>query len=116
MGEAGAVASAVPVGEDVFQLVSREVLPQPGLLGGAGIAAADLGAFAVEGDEVPGPKVVAVVALAGVASGGAEVIEVAGGTKGVVIVVAGHRARTVLAGAPGRGIAVGELHGRTGRG
>src|SRR3989304_2246493 len=77
----------------------------------AGAAAADLGALAVEGDEVPGPQVVAVVTLAGITGGGAEVAEVAGRAGGVVFVVAGHRKRTGLAGAPGRVVAIGELAG-----
>src|SRR3989304_863831 len=112
MDEAGAVARVVPVGEDVAQLVGRQVSPQPRLLGGAGAAAADLGALAVEGDEVPGPQVEAVVALAGITGGGAEVADVAGRAGGVVVVVAGRRTRTILAGAPGRVVAVGELPGR----
>ena len=53
-----------------------EVAAQPLLLRGAGAAAADLGAVGVEGDQVPGADVEAVVALCHLAGGGPEVVEV----------------------------------------
>src|SRR5205807_6786167 len=60
----------------------------------------------VQGDDVPGAEVVAVVALGGVAGGGAEVAVVARGAGGVVVVVARHRAGARFEPAPGGRVAV----------
>lgn len=77
--------------------------------GGTRVAAADLLTVAVEGDDVPGPEIVAVVPGLWVASSLAEVAEVARRVLGLVVVVAGRRACPVLVSTPGRLVAVGEL-------
>ena len=92
----------VPVGERARRRVCREVGAQPLLLRRAGHAAARLGAVAVERDEVPGAQVVAVVARAGLAGGGAEVAEVARCARRVVVMVAGDRIRVERLRAPRR--------------
>ena len=76
-----AEAWVVHVGQSALPLTSvgAEVLLEPLRLGGAGTAT-DLSshsAVAVEGDYVPGPEVVRVVALIGISGGITEVLEVA---------------------------------------
>src|SRR5215210_2407065 len=95
---------AAPIG------VGGEVPFEPPHLGGAG-AAADLSlpAVAVEGDEVPAPQVVGVVALIGVSGGFPEVVEVRLGSFGVVLVVAWGGPRAVLEAAPGGVVALVEV-------
>jgi len=57
-------------------VVGGEVLLEPPSLGGAGTAAQlSLPAVAVEGDYVPAPQVVGIVALIGVSSSLPEVVE-----------------------------------------
>ena len=79
---AGREARLVPVRERAHVLVRREVLTEPSLLRGAGVATADgrltrpIAAFRVEGDQMPLGDVVAVPALAERAGRDAEVVEV----------------------------------------
>ena len=71
-------------------VVGSEVFLEPRRLGGTRTTA-NLLAVAVEGYHVPGPELVRVVASPGVARGFTEVFEVASGTFGKVLVVAGDR-------------------------
>src|SRR3990170_1442040 len=87
-GEAG----MVPVGKRARRRMGGKIVPQPPLLGRALVAAADLIAVRVEGDDVPVADVEAVVALAAFARQGAEVREVAPRAGDVVVVVAERRA------------------------
>ena len=64
-------------------------------LGGVRRTPADLVAVRVQADDVPLPEVEAVPPLGRVAGGGAEVAEVGGRAIGLVLVVAGNRARPV---------------------
>src|SRR5687768_5482459 len=109
MGDAGAESGVVDDGQGAGRRVSGEVGAQPFLFAGAGLAAANELASRIEDDDVPGPQVEAVVSLVWVAGRGPEVLEVAGGVMGVVLVVADGRPRAVLVAAPRRVIALGEL-------
>ena len=82
----------VPVGERAGVGVRGEVGPQPLLLHRPGGAAHDR-AVRVERDEVPRADVEAVVPLRRIAREGAEVLVVARGVGGVVLVVAGNGLR-----------------------
>src|SRR6476661_3645857 len=104
-------ARVVPVGERAGPAVGGEVGPQPPLLRRPGLAAADLGAVRVQGDDVPAAPVEGVVAGGGGAGRGAEVAEVARGVGGVVVVVARGGVGARLRPAPARGVAAGVLRG-----
>src|SRR5918995_6309035 len=94
-------------------VVGGEVLLKPPHLGGARTATdLSLSTVAVEGDYVPGPKVVGVVALIGVSCGLPEVVEVASCPFGVVLVISGAGPGARLELAPGRVIALGKVFGR----
>src|SRR3990172_10418237 len=99
----------VPIGRDTGCRVDSQVCPQPLLLHGASVAAPYLRAIAVEHHDVPGAKVIAVVALGWVTGRGPEVVEVAGGSSRVVFVVTRRRHRPGLVTAPGGIVVVGEL-------
>src|SRR5438874_8778993 len=92
----------VPVGQRAGRRVGAQVGVEPARLG----AAVDGAAVAVEGHDVPGAEVIAVPALSRLPGGGAEVPEVAGGLRRVVVVVARHRMGTVLEPAPGGVVAL----------
>ena len=87
----------VPERERAPVRVGRQVVAQPRLLRGARVAAADLRAVRVDRDHVPGADVHAVVALAASAGDAVqvpdpvEVVEVAGGARRQVLVVADAR-------------------------
>src|SRR3989304_3581553 len=66
---------------------------------------ADLVTVAVQRVHAPRPKVVGVVALGGVAGGRPEVGEVGGGTRGLVLVVAGDRRAATPERSPARAAA-----------
>src|SRR5205823_14373340 len=57
----------------------------------------------VENDDVPGAHVVAVVALRRIAGGSAEVVVVASGVRGLVVLVTGRWENPRLVSSPGRG-------------
>jgi len=92
-------------------VVGGEVLLEPPRLGGTR-ATANLLAVAVEGDYVPGPKVVGVVASLRVACGLTEILEVASGPFGVVLVVAGDGLGASLEPPPRRLVAFLEVRRR----
>jgi hypothetical protein len=92
-------------------LVGGEVLLEPPRLGGTR-ATADLLAVAVEGYHVPGPELVGVVSSLGVACGLTEVLKVASGPFGVVLVVAGDGLGAPLEPSPRRPVAFLEVRGR----
>ena len=75
------------------------------------VAAADLLAFAVEREDVPGPWIVRVVALVRVAGGLTEVAKVHFGSLAVVDVVTWGRARYGSCSDPTMIVAVGERFG-----
>src|SRR5215213_7981900 len=76
--------------------VGGEVLLEPPTLGRARTAAEHLTTVAVEGDEVPASQVVGVVTFVGIASCSPEVVEVASGPFGAVLVVAGAGPGAIL--------------------
>src|SRR6266566_2414006 len=79
----------VPHGERALSRVRREIRPEPLLLRGAS-GGGDVGADAVEHDDVPGAEVVAVVTLIRVAGRGPEVVEGTGRAgAGVVLEASG---------------------------
>src|SRR5215207_5750131 len=100
----------VHVGQGALPLISGvggEVLLEPLRLGGAETAAdLCLPAVAVEGDYVPGPQIVGVVSLIGVACSLPEVVEVASCPLGFVLVVAGDGFGALLKLSPGRIVAL----------
>src|SRR2546428_1199513 len=83
----------VPVRHGALRGVGGEIGPEPLLLGAAR-AHVDV---AVERDHVPGPEIVAVVTLSGIARRRAEIAEVAGCARRQVVLVArrGSGARDV---------------------
>src|SRR5207302_4886901 len=96
MRGAGTESRDVPVGEGALRRVRREVGAEPLLLGRA-CAHVDLG---VQRYDVPAAEIVAVVALAGVAGGDAEVTEIARRPGLLIVVVARHRVRALAVAAP----------------
>jgi hypothetical protein len=109
----GAEAWMVHISEGAPRLViGGEVLLEPPRLGRTR-AAANLLAVAVEGHHVPGPELVGVVALLGVACGLTEVLEVASGPFGEVLVVTGDRPGALLEPSPRRPVAFLEVRRRT---
>src|SRR5207237_7338516 len=96
----------VPHGEHALLGMTRELAAQPLLLRGAGLVVDWLIGPGVEDDHEPGAERVAVVALGGIARGGAEVPVVARGARRVVIVVAGNWTGARLLPSPCRGVAV----------
>src|SRR5918992_5034416 len=102
----------MPVRQRAGARVGREVRLEPPNLSRAGAARDHVAAVArVEDDHMPVAQVVAVVALAGVTRGGAEVAEVAGRAGVVVLAVPCRWPRACPGAAPRRLIAVGELGG-----
>jgi len=111
----GAEAWMVHISEGAPRiLVGGEVLLEPPRLGGTR-ATADLLAVAVEGYHVPGPELVGVVSSLGVACGLTEVLKVASGPFGVVLVVAGDGLGAPLEPSPRRPVAFLEVRGRAPR-
>src|SRR5215207_5038972 len=111
----GAEAWMVHISEGAPRLVvGSEVLLEPPRLGGTR-ATADLLAVAVEGYHVPGPELVGVVSSLGVACGLTEVLKVASGPFGVVLVVAGDGLGAPLEPSPRRLVAFLEVRGRAPR-
>src|SRR5439155_7356022 len=92
----GAEPRDVPVGEGARRRVRREVGAEPLLLGRA-CAHVDLG---IQRHDVPAAEIVAVVALAGVAGGDAEVTEIARRPGLLVVMVARHRVSALAVAAP----------------
>src|SRR5437879_8766656 len=78
-----------------------EIRAQPFFLGRTGFTTADILAFAIEHDNVPGAEFVAVVTGLGVAGGGSKIIKVRRGSSGTKLVVAGGGASARLYAAPG---------------
>src|SRR5207248_8376662 len=74
---------------------------KPSFLRRRGVAAANVFAFAVQNNDVPRAKIVAVVAEFGVARENAKVFKIRCGTGGVEFVIAGRRARPRSCAAPG---------------
>jgi hypothetical protein len=68
--------------------------------------------FRIERDDVPVAEIEAVVAETGGPCGAAEVPEVPGRARSVVLVVSGRRARSGLVSSPGRSVALRELFRR----
>src|SRR5216684_3490620 len=65
-----------------------EIGAQPLFLGGAGSAAADILAFAIQDDNVPGSQFVAIVAGLWVTGSGAKIIEIRCPASGMKLVIA----------------------------
>src|SRR6185295_2563177 len=86
-------AGMMPVGEGASAGMSGEVRRQPLELRRAGSAAANIGAVRVEDDDVPGAELVAVIAPGPLAGGGTEIIEVTGGARRSILVIARRRAQ-----------------------
>src|SRR5216117_2726704 len=98
----------VPVGDGALLGAGREVLAQPRFLRRAGTH----GGVAVQGDEVPGAEVIAVVALPRRAGERYEIAVVARRTSGVVVVVPRGRTSARLVAPPRRIVALRELRVR----
>src|SRR5919199_1796657 len=96
----------VPVGEDALGLGGGQVDLEPLLHGRAAGTAAHRLARAVEGDQMPGPEVEAVVAAGGVAGRRPEVAVVPGRLGIDVVVVPGDRPGADQGPSPGRGVTV----------
>jgi len=108
----GTEAWMVHISEGVQRpVVGGQVLLEPPRLGGTR-ATANLLAVAVEGYHVPGPQLVGVVASLRVACGLTGVLEVASGTFGKVLVVAGDGLGAPLEPPPRRPVAFLEVHRR----
>src|SRR5208283_1794460 len=99
----------MPVSHGASCGMGGQVVPQPFLLGGPRAAAADIGAIAVQGEDVPPRQFITVVTLPGFARGRTEVLEIRPRALGVILVVAGSRPGAVLKTAPGGGIALLEV-------
>src|SRR5205085_7431094 len=96
-------AGIVPVGDRAQIAVRCQVGQEPLLLLAPGATSTDtwLGAFAVQGDDVPGSEVKAVVATGDVASQGAKVGEVARCSGRLILVIPEDRVGNALEAAPG---------------
>ena len=92
----------VQVGERAALRALGKIRAQPHLLRRADVHRD----VAVQRHDVPVAEVVAVIALAGRASGRAEVIEIAARVRRDIVVIAGHRLGAGLEPAPGRVVAV----------
>src|SRR5258707_7408010 len=77
-----------------------EIGAQPFFLGRTGLTAADILAFAIQRNDVPGSKFVAVVAGLWVTGGGAKIVEVRGGAGSMKFVIAGGRPGTGFCATP----------------
>src|SRR5271156_2573669 len=88
-----------------------QILVQPFFFHRSLLAAADFGAFAIEHDDVPRSKFVAVITFGWIAGRRAEIIEVGRGASGMELVVADGGARPPLLPAPGGIVALRELLG-----
>src|ERR1700747_1890575 len=64
-----------------------EIFAQPFALGRSGVATARRHTFAVQDDNVPGAELVAVITLARIASGFAEILEIISGAGGMEFVI-----------------------------
>src|SRR5712664_4793464 len=73
---AGAEERLVPIGEGAGRRMRREVRAQPFILGRTGLAAADGLALAVQHDDVPRTKFVAVIAGLQVTGSSAKIMKV----------------------------------------
>ena len=97
VGGARAEARVVPHRHHAFRTACGKVGSEPLLLGGAGSARNDRAVeVRVQNDDVPGAQVVAVVALRRIARRGAEIGEVRGRIRRVVVMVAGSRPSPAL--------------------
>src|SRR5215212_324468 len=99
----------VEVGKRARGGVRSQVFLQPRNHRRVGTTTSHFAAHRVEGDDVPPPQVVGVVALLRIARSRAEVAEVAGCPRGVVLVVAGGGPGTRLEASPGRIVAIVKL-------
>jgi len=101
VGAAGTEQRLVPIGECTSDRMRGKISAKPLFLWRAGFTAADVFAFAVQNDDVPGAEIVAVVAGLWVARGSAKIIEIRRGCGRVKLMIAGRRARARLGAAPG---------------
>src|SRR5882762_551353 len=99
----------MPVSQRALRRRRSQILLQPLSLRRAGIAPAHLIAFAVDDNDVPRPKIVAVVALLRIARRLAKIARVPGCPIAVIFVIPNRRPGAILKSAPGRPIAIGEL-------
>ena len=65
-----------------------QIFTQPIALSGSGVAAAGFNALAVQNDDMPAAKLVAVIPFARIARCSAEVLEIVSGTGGMKFVIA----------------------------
>ena len=91
VGAAGTEERLVPVGERASDVMRGEVGAKPLFLRRTCLTAADILAFAIEHDDVPGAEFVAVIAGLGVSGSGAKIIKVRCGAGSVKLVIAGGR-------------------------
>src|SRR6267154_195596 len=90
----------VPIGQLARGRMGGEIGAQPFFLGRTGFTAADILAFAIQHNDVPGSQFVAVVAGLWVTGGGAKIVEVRGGAGSMKFVIAGGRPGTGFCATP----------------
>jgi len=94
-------------------VVRGKVSAEPLSLTRTGFAAADFLALAVQDNDMPGAKLIAVIAVLGVSGGGTETVEIRSRAGGMKFVIAGSGAGARFYAAPGLVVAVIELFLRT---
>src|SRR5437588_7406310 len=86
-----------------------QVLLQPLDLCGLGVATANLVAFTVQRDDVPGPEFVAVISPGWISGSCSKIPGVCGCASAAVLVISRSRSCAVLEATPGHSVAVVEL-------
>ena len=114
MRAAGTEERLVPVRESAGGGMRLQVLAQPLFLRRTRLAAADLGAFAVEYDDMPGTNIVAVITRERIACRGSEIIEIRCCAAGMKFMIAGRRACARFELSPSRSVAIVKLLRRAG--
>jgi hypothetical protein len=92
----------MPVGKGATRRVGGQISPQPLRLGRIGAAPSYRCTIAIEGDDVPSGKVIAVVTLAGFTGSGAKKSVVGGAVFGLIVVIARAGVNAFKAPPPGR--------------
>src|SRR5262249_22964590 len=98
---AGAEKRNVPESENAGGVISLKVLAQPSFLGRTRFAASDLEALAIQRNDVPRADIKAVIRRVWGSGGGSKIVEIAGSSLRVMLMVAGCRAGARFIAAPG---------------
>src|SRR5580765_1748365 len=97
---AGTEQGFMKIGQRASDRMGGKIFAEPFALRRGGVAASSFDTFAVEDNDVPSTKFVAVVALVGFAGSGAKILEIVGGAGGVKFMIAGGGASAVFDAAP----------------